>query len=269
MLHVNHLFSSLMRHFSFLPYTLRAVSTCHCGVKHELPWKQSKKYKLSCQCKQLSQSVIIAISYFCSTCCKRRIQNCPSYVGGPNTKSLREPECWSCPTVSPSSVTHTVFLSLTPHQPVPQAPNLPDKSMVVFRDRQGPKSPGSSLTNFICLPSSPMTYCPFHSQPHWNPLPWLFHLPGRRFPKVPPSGLQGKLTITMGLPRPCRARLQSSVLSLDMPLPAFFSFFSTGLPLMGSHRVGHDCSNLAAAACYMFYLIWYVYYSHQNISSRK
>ena len=54
-----------------------------------------------------------------------------------------------------------------------------------------------------------------------------------------------------------------------MPPPAFFSFSSTGLPSMGLHRVGHDCSNLAAAAAaaayYMFYLIWCVYYSHQKL----
>lgn len=136
----------------------------------------------------------------------------PQYQVPPGT---RMSQC--CPTVFPFSATHTVFLTLTPHLPAPQTPNLPNESMVVFSDLQEPKSPDSSLPDFICLALSPMNYLSFHSQPHWNPLHWLFHLPGRLFPKVPPSGLHGKLTITMG---PSLATLAKT--SLPCPEVAYF-----------------------------------------------
>ena len=37
-----------------------------------------------------------------------------------------------------------------------------------------------------------------------------------------------------------------------------------GLPSMGSHRVGHDCSDLAAAAAHLKYMLFIVYQLYLN-----
>lgn len=123
--------------------------------------------------------------------------------------------------------------------------DLKNKSMLIFYDLWEPKSPGPSLPDFICLTSSPITYPTFHFEPHRTPLHWPFHLPGRLFPKLPPSSLYGNFTITVTL---CWPKFQSPVLRLHILLPCRLFLLSPTY-----HTVCFIC-------------IWYVYCSTSSLN---